>query len=302
LKIALFIALCLMPPVLAAQQPLRETRWIHGVPPGQACSQPLQVHEAGPGVYIIRQNKCVNFEAPFIYLIFGRQRALLLDTGAEPADGTAFPLLETVDRLIRSWEAQQAGRAVSLLVAHTHNHRDHRFFDSAFRSRPNTVLAGTSVEEVKSAFGLAQWPEGEARIDLGDRLLTVLPLPGHEAAHLAFYDHRSATLFTGDSVYPGLLTVRDWPAYRRSIARLAAFAQRHPVATIAGAHIEMSSKPGELYPLGSPFQPEEHTLFLGTAQLRELHDALDAQGEQPARLKLRDFIVEPLTETKGANP
>ncbi|UGQ46945.1 MBL fold metallo-hydrolase [Massilia endophytica] len=295
MKSILFGSLVFIAPLAAAQQPLRETQWIHGVPPGLACSQPLQVHEAAPGIHIIRQNKCVNFEAPFMYLILGERRALLLDTGAEPARGMEFPLLETVDRLVRSWEAQKPGRMVSLLVAHTHNHRDHRFFDSAFQSRPNTAVVGTSVDEVKRAFGLAQWPEGEAAIDLGERLLTVLPLPGHEASHLAFYDHRSGALFSGDSLYPGLLTVRDWPAYRRSIARLAAFAQRHSVTAVAGAHVEMSRQPGKMYALGSPYQPEEHVLLLDTAQLNELHDALGAQGDKPARIERRDFIVEPVS-------
>lgn len=293
--IFLLVALSLTPALLVAQEPLQEARqWAHGAPPGRSCSQHLQVHEAGSGVYILRQNKCANFEAPFMYLILGEKRALLLDTGAEPAAGTTLPLLDTVDRLIRSWEAQRQGRAVSLLVAHTHNHRDHRHLDDEFKARPNTTVIGTSVDAVKSAFGFTQWPDDEATLDLGERILSVLPLPGHEASHLAFYDRRSGTLFSGDSLYPGLLTVRDWAAYRHSIARLLAFAQRYPVTAIAGAHIEMSRTPGKMYPLGSLYQPEEHALFLRTRQLQELNDALTAQGDKPARIERSDFIVTPV--------
>ena len=293
--ISLLVAFSLTPALLVAQEPLQEARhWTHGAPPGRSCSEHLQVFEAGSGIYILRQSKCANFEAPFMYLILGEKRALLLDTGAEPAAGTTLPLLDTVDRLIRSWEAQRQGRAVSLLVAHTHNHRDHRHLDDEFKARPNTTVIGTSVDAVKSAFGFTQWPDDEATLDLGERILSVLPLPGHEASHLAFYDRRSGTLFSGDSLYPGLLTVRDWAAYRHSIARLLAFAQRYPVTAIAGAHIEMSRTPGKMYPLGSLFQPAEHALFLRTRQLQELNDALTAQGDQPARIERSDFIVTPV--------
>ncbi len=37
--------------------------------------------------FILRQSKTVNFEAPFLFLLCGNERALLLDTGA-----TADPL------------------------------------------------------------------------------------------------------------------------------------------------------------------------------------------------------------------
>ena len=286
------LTFCMVAP-LAAQVPLRNAaHWIHGVPTGTACTEPLQVHEAGPGTFILRENKCVNFEAPFLYLILGETQALLLDSGAKPAVGVAFPLVETVGRLIRDWEAQRPGRKLRLLVAHTHGHRDHRFLDDAFRARADTSVVGYSADAVKDFFRFTHWPEGEAQLDLGGRVVTVLPLPGHEVAHVAFYDARSGTLFSGDTLYPGLLTVRDWPAYRRSVERLVKFAATHPVTAILGAHIEMTRRPREMYPLGTADQPEEHTLFLGLVQLRELHAALEAQGDTAARLVRDDFIVE----------
>jgi hypothetical protein len=41
----------------------------------------FQVHALDARTYILRQNKCHNFEAPFLYLLFGEHRALLLDPG-----------------------------------------------------------------------------------------------------------------------------------------------------------------------------------------------------------------------------
>src|SRR5690349_19978283 len=63
----------------------------------------LQVHAAASGTWILRQGKGSSFEAPFQYLIAGNERALLLDTGAEPAAGTDYPLRATVDRLLADW-------------------------------------------------------------------------------------------------------------------------------------------------------------------------------------------------------
>jgi glyoxylase-like metal-dependent hydrolase (beta-lactamase superfamily II) len=290
----LLLALSVHLTAMAAPEPLKEaSQWIHGVPEGQACVEPLQVHHAGTGVFIIRQNKCVNTEAPFLYLILGEEQALLLDTGAKPADGVAFPLIETVNRLI-------GGRKLRLVVAHTHGHRDHVAFDYKFRARADTTVVGATPEAVKAHFQFSQWPEGEAQIDLGGRKITVLPLPGHEAAHLAFYDQRSGTVFSGDSFYPGMLTVRDWPAYRRSIARLVKFAETHPVTAFAGAHVEMMNKPYNMYPLDTAYQPQEHSLFLGLEHLRQLNEALTAQGDKPARIERADFVVEPVEPVLSA--
>ena len=161
-----FLTFCLVAP-LAAQVPLRNAEhWVHGVPTGTACAESLQVHEAGPGTFILRENKCVNFEAPFLYLILGETQALLLDTGAKPAEGVAFPLVATVDRLIRDWEAQRPGRKLRLLVAHTHGHRDHRFLDDAFRARADTSVVGYSADAVKDFFRFTHWPESATRPNL----------------------------------------------------------------------------------------------------------------------------------------
>ena len=48
----------------------------------------------------------VHYEAPFMFLLFGGSRALLLDTGAT-ADPRFFPLRRTVDAIIDGWLASQ---------------------------------------------------------------------------------------------------------------------------------------------------------------------------------------------------
>ena len=70
----------------AAQAPAQgslDVRWIHGAPARRpATDPPIQVHWYDPHTVIMRQSKSVHYEAPFLYLLFGNDRALLLDTGA----------------------------------------------------------------------------------------------------------------------------------------------------------------------------------------------------------------------------
>jgi hydroxyacylglutathione hydrolase len=56
-------------------------QWTTG---GPECmeSQEWQVHEYNRDLYILRQSGCTDFEKPFVYLLFGEERAQLLDTGS----------------------------------------------------------------------------------------------------------------------------------------------------------------------------------------------------------------------------
>ena len=85
--------------------------------------------------------------------------------------------------------------------------------------------------------------------------MLVLPIPGHHGQSIALYDPKTKWLLTGDTVYPGKIYVQDWTQYRASIARLLAFTQNHPVEAIMGSHIEMTTRPGEHYPIGSQYHP-----------------------------------------------
>ena len=64
------------------KDPLRDVRWIHGSPPGGPADPPVQVLPVDGDTFILRQSKDLNYEAPFVYLLCGADRALLLDTGA----------------------------------------------------------------------------------------------------------------------------------------------------------------------------------------------------------------------------
>src|SRR5579864_9279133 len=68
-------------------------RWETG---GPRCAEmpEWQVHEYNPDLYILRQSGCTDFEKPFVFLLFGGERALLLDTGSR--NGNLAPTLQLV--------------------------------------------------------------------------------------------------------------------------------------------------------------------------------------------------------------
>ena len=89
--------------------------------------------------------------------------------------------------------------------------------------------------------------------------------------------------------------MRNWPAYRRSAARLARFAQKREVFRVLGSHIEMKNEPRQAYPIGTTHQPNEHPLALRVQQVEELHAACEAMGDAPSVDVHDDFIIQALS-------
>ncbi|HZX08601.1 MBL fold metallo-hydrolase [Kribbella sp.] len=247
-------------------------RWDDGT---DRSSPAHQVHWYDDRTAIIRQSLRTNFEGPFLYLLLGTTRALLLDTGTgEPG----------LPGLIHSLRGDR-----ELIVAHSHGHGDHVGGDGGFDR-----VVGRTAEEVAEYFRI-DWPRGTGAIDLGERVVDVIPIPGHQGADIALYDRNTRLLLTGDTLYPGRLYVKDWPAYRESVARLGEFvAAGNPVEWVLGAHIEMTATPGKDYAMGADRHPGEHVLQLGPSVLAELVGVLADAGEQPVRIERDDFIVFPV--------
>src|SRR5260370_32618899 len=272
------------PPVEAGTFP---ASWITG---GPNCLEvpDWQIHEYNQNLYILRESGCTNYEKPFLYLFFGSERAMLVDTGAGGSDAAA-----ATQKLIAKWLKRNKRDAIALVVAHTHAHGDHIAGDKGFEGLPNTTLIPATIEAEQKAFGIATWPEQAGSIDLGNRVIDVIAIPGHQPAHVAYYDRQTAILHTGDHLYPGRLYVTDFPAYEASTRRLVEFTATRPVAHIVGCHIEQSAPPFIDYPVGTTYQPQEHNLELGRAHLLELLAGLEAMHGKPERAFFRDFTIWP---------
>jgi len=229
---------------------------------------PLQVHQYEPQTFILRQSFCADFEAPLLYLLIGDDEALLVDTGTT-ADSAQMPLVKTVMDLVPS----KGEVKMPLLVLHTHGHGDHRAADEQFKAVPGVIVVPPEVEDLRTTLNLPQWPEGVAHIALGGRTVEVIAAPGHQPAHLIFYDDRTALLLTGDFLLPGRLMVDDLAAYQASAQRLVTFIGDRPVSYVLGAHIELDAN-GELFPSGSEHHPNERKLALAKADVLGLPKAL----------------------------
>lgn len=271
---------------------LNVQNWIHG---SENCEDnidlPIQLVKYNSNTWILRQNKCTNYEAPFMFLFLGEDKALLMDTGATKDDDT-FPLYKTVKQIISNWSEKNG--EVELIVAHTHKHGDHYAADGQFDGKPNTTVIGLEVKDLKNFYNISNWPEEIVDFELGNRLMKIIPIPGHQASSIAVYDTSTKILLTGDTFYPGRLYVKDWNAFKKSIERLVKFTDNNEISTILGNHIEMTQTPGVDYPIETIYQPKEHQLPLSVLTLKELSSALTKLGDKPTKEVHDSFIIYPV--------
>ena len=300
-RLAAAALLVLLPFGLRAQLPAPDggairpgtlpSRWDTG---GPHCGElpEWQVHEYNPDLYILRQSGCTDFEKPFVFLLFGAERALLLDTGSRRGN-----LPPTLQRVIHRWLSANHLERIPLIVGHTHSHSDHVAGDAELQALndpaiPITYVAPT-VEATQKLYGIAKWPEDAGTLDLGSRTLDILAIPGHDTVSIAVYDRQTAILFTGDSVYPGRLYIRDLAAFEKSNERMIRFTEGKPVAHLLGNHIEQQRTPYTDYPVKTEYQPEEHEYALSRGTLLEIQAGLAAMHGKPRRMAFRDFTLWP---------
>ena len=111
--------------------------------------------------FILRENLCATYEAPFLYLILGSQRAMLIDTRSE-SEPRAMPQAQTV----RARSLPQS--RWPLTVVHTHGHLDHRSpGDGQFAGDSHTEIVGVTLGDVTRHFHFSDWPNGSERIVVG---------------------------------------------------------------------------------------------------------------------------------------
>ena len=273
---------------------LQDNQWNHGSEDCKENNDPaIEVFRYDQSSYILRQNKCLNFEAPFMYLLFGQDKIVLIDTGATES-AVEFPLHQKVMSLIEEQSQESGFKDRFLIVLHSHGHGDHRRADSQFQNKQNVVLVTPDASSVRKYFSFSEWPQGQAKLDLGGRELTVIPSPGHQEEAITIYDSHTKWLLTGDTIYPGYIYVKNWQDYKNTIARLVGFSKEHEVTAVLGAHIEMRGNAGEIYPIGSTYQPNEASLVLGVDHLKSLNQQL-LKGRKAKKIEFDSLIVAPMS-------
>lgn len=179
--------------------------------------------------------RIVDHDVVNIYLVLGRERALLIDTGYGQAK-------------LRDYVAQLTTQP--LLVINTHGHRDHSGGDVQFgavsahpadfaaietnadpaaRARQRAAAEAVPAEERFDAaqsrpLVLTALHDGE-KIDLGGRELEVIAAPGHTPGEIVLLERARGLLFAGDHLnrlvwlqLPGCLPLENYLASLEKVA------------------------------------------------------------------------------------
>ena len=242
-----FLLLCATS--LTAQQPSAHPAWCAKLPRPAYAALPrvsvssdwFEVYRVDPDVYAIYEPH--QWQEVISYLVVGRDRALLFDTGMGIADISAVVKTLT-DRPVvvlnshshhdHVGDNHAFARVLALDLPYTRDHaRGSRHPEVSEEVVPSAVCGALPEGFDSATYRVRPWQvtgvvrEG-SHIDLGGRTLTVLRVPGHAPDAIALRDEAHGLLFTGDTFYEGPIYVfgagADVGAYAVSVERLAALA------------------------------------------------------------------------------
>lgn len=118
-----------------------------------------------------------------------------------------MPLVKAVNDIIaKSTDPSKK----QIIVAHSHTYSDHYAGDKLFCGQENVTFVGTTQKQVNHFFKMNNWPNDISEFDLGNRELSIIPMPGHQNQAITIYDPQTKWLLTGDSFYPRLIYIKDW--------------------------------------------------------------------------------------------
>ena len=227
----------------------------------------FEVYKAAPDVFAIYEPH--QAEETIGYLIVGKQRALLFDTGMGISN--VKKLTAELTRL-------------PIIVLNSHTHDDHVGgnwqFDTIYgmdtdftrqnaRGSREDAQAEITPDQIcgtlpkgfdAKSYATRPWKithyihDGE-RIELGGRTIEVIATPGHTPDAISLIDRANGLLFTGDTYYPAPIWLfrpeTDLKAYAASISRLNAL--EPDVKLVLGAHNIPVASPVELTRLVAAF-------------------------------------------------
>jgi glyoxylase-like metal-dependent hydrolase (beta-lactamase superfamily II) len=217
----------------------------------------FEVYRVAPDTFAIYEPH--QSEEVISYLILGKQKALLFDTGMGISD-----MRRVVSELTKEGGMKPPLHAI-VLNSHTHNDHvgDNWQFDTIYSmdtdfSRANArgssadaqaeIAPGEICGELPKGFdarsyrtkpwNISKYIHDGDKLDLGGRTIEILSTPGHTPDAICLFDRANGLLFTGDTYYPAPIWLfrpeTDFDAYAKSIAHLAALAPQ--VKTVLGAH------------------------------------------------------------------
>ncbi len=152
-----------------------------------------------------------SFEEPGVrfFLLEGDQKALLIDSGMETRNAKELACSLT---------------KLPLSLLNTHADMDHTGSNSEFNSFYMDLAESANYYQPRSKAGTILPVRDGDEIDLGNRILRIISIPGHTPGSIAILDCGNRRIFTGDVVQDGRIFMfgpyREMHAYRQSLLRL----------------------------------------------------------------------------------
>lgn len=219
-----------------------------------------------PGVFYIE-----DFNDDSMYLVEGRDKALLIDTGLGDGDPLAFA--QTLTAL-----------PVELAVTHAHldhmrhSHRFARFYMSKKDLPLLPRVQDSFPENTSTAEQVIDIRDGDA-IDLGGVAIEVAEVGGHTPGSVVFIDRTHKCLFTGDALGLWMQVPMALPisTYRDNLLRLQAKLAQPGYTELAflGGHRRQE---GGVHP-GEPYVPNSYEKLEDMVALCNKLLAGEAEGE-----------------------
>src|ERR1700716_966147 len=232
----------------------------------------FEVYKIRPGVFAIYESH--QLEEVISYLVIGRDKALLFDTGMGISNIQA--IVTGLTKL-----------PVSVVNSHTHNDHvgdnwrfsdvygmDTEFTRANARGSKEDAQAELTPDEICGAvpagfdakaystkpFHITHPLHHGDKIDLGGRTLQVIGTPGHTPDSIALLDENNGLLFTGDTFYAGPIYLyrpeTDLDAYLASVKKLAAMAPH--LQLLLPSHNVPVADPGNLQKVVTAMQRVRH--------------------------------------------
>ena len=227
----------------------------------------FEVYKSAPNVFAIYEPH--QAEETIGYLIVGKKRALLFDTGMGISDVkkitgelTTLPIIVLNshthdDHVGGNWEFDTI---YGMDTDFTRQSAKGSRADAQAESTPDQISGRLPKGFDPKTYQTRPWKitdyihDGQ-RFDLGGRTIEVIATPGHTPDAISLIDRENGLLFTGDTYYPAPIWLyrpeTDLDQYSASIRRLAALATQ--VKLVLGAHNVPVASPAVLPRLVSAF-------------------------------------------------
>lgn len=270
--LASLIASPLTPAATAQTQVTYSAEWCRQLPrPEYKALERVPVRSRWFEVYRIRPEVFALYEPHqaeevISYLIVGSRQALLFDTGmgissirAVARQLTRLPItvLNSHTHYDHVGGNREFSRILGMDTAFTRERAAKGYFNDVMRTEVTPEnLCGPLPKGFRPGayhvppFRITRTVRDGSVLDLGDRRLEVIAVPGHTPDSIALLDRGHRLLFTGDTFYMGPIWLfepeTDLAAYARSTARLAALADANKVELLLPAHNTPAASPAYL--------------------------------------------------------